>query len=72
MYLLCAEHGVPASEVLLVDTSQELIDRDYMVVRYIPSNALSQVELCPEDQDRIVRDIGDATAKLYSITAAIY
>ncbi|MBQ8893546.1 MAG: GNAT family N-acetyltransferase [Clostridia bacterium] len=68
VYRLCAAHGIPASEVLAVDTSKTVIDRDYMLVRYIPSKPMSQAEL-GEARNRICRRIGQATAKLHAITA---
>lgn len=69
VYGLCAKHGVPASEILAVDTSKRLIDRDVMFVRYIPSKPMSEMVLEPQDQARICRDIGAATAKLHGIKA---
>ena len=35
VYALCETNGIPASQVLAVDTSKKLIDRDFMFVRYI-------------------------------------
>lgn len=69
VYSLCAAHGIPESEIIAADTSKTLIDRDFMFVRYIPSRAMSQVELGEEDRNRIVHEIGRATAKLHSIEA---
>lgn len=69
VYSLCSAYEVPASEILVTDTSKKLIDRDYMFVRYIPSCPMSQIELSSEDRARIVREIGRATAKFHSIEA---
>lgn len=69
VYKLCAERGVPCSEVIAADTSKTLIDRDYMIVRYIPSRAMSKVSLSPEDMSRISYDIGKATAEMHEITS---
>lgn len=69
VYSLFAAFGIPSSEILTMDTSKRIIDRDFMFVRYIPGNPMSQVELRQEDKARIVRDIGIATAEFHSITA---
>ena len=66
--LLCAR-GIPASQMLVMDNSKTVIDRDFMMVRYIPGTAMSQLELTPEDRSRIARDIGEATAQMHRITA---
>lgn len=51
-------------------TSHRLIDRDFMIVRYIPSRPMSGLELSQDDSERICRDIGAATAKLHNIKQA--
>lgn len=70
VYDLCEKHGIPASQILAVDTSKRLIDRDFMFVRYIPSKPMSEIVLEPQDKVRICRDIGVATAKLHGIKAS--
>ncbi len=59
---LCALYGIPASEVLAADTSKQVIDRDVMFVRYIPSVSLSEVEdsLEPGEREAIFGDLGRA------------
>ena len=67
VYELLAAHGVPASEVLAMDLSRSVLDRDLMFVRYLPSRAMSQCVLSAPDRARICREIGAATAKMHSI-----
>lgn len=69
VYALCARYGVPASQIIAVDTSKRLIDRDFMFVRYIPSKPMSEILLEPQEKAGICRDIGAATAKLHGIKA---
>ncbi len=69
VYSLCGAQGIPTSEIMIADTSKTLLDRDFMFVRYIPSHPMSETELDSQDKDRIVRDIGAATAKLHDISA---
>lgn len=69
VYALCAQYQVPTSEILAADTSKTLINRDFMLVRYIPGRAMSEIDLTSHDKARICRDIGIATAKMHTITA---
>lgn len=69
VYELCAAHGVPASAVIAVDTSKTLIDRDFMLVRHIPSRAMSEAALTPQEREHVCRAVGEATAKMHRITA---
>ena len=66
-YARCRERGIPVSEVLAMDTTKKAVGRDYMIVRYIPSKPLLEVELEPEDRARICRDIGAATRQMHGI-----
>ncbi len=67
VYKLCRTEEIPVSEVLVTDTSKTLIDRDFMIVRYIPSLPMIETELNISDNARICRDIGMAAAKMHSI-----
>lgn len=69
VYALLNARGIPASHMLVMDNSKTVIDRDFMMVRYIPGTAMSQLELTPEDRSRIARDIGEAAAQMHRITA---
>ncbi|MBO5069290.1 MAG: phosphotransferase [Roseburia sp.] len=69
VYALCSKRGIPVSEVLALDISKKIIDRDYMIVRYIPSQPMNEAKLMPEEQAQICREIGKATARMHEITA---
>lgn len=69
VYALCHEKGIPVSEVLAMDLSKKSIHRDYMIVRYIPSSPMLEVELSPEDKSRISLDVGKATRQMHDITS---
>lgn len=70
VYALCVKQGIPVPEVLLTDTTKTLIDRDFMITRYIPSRPMCDITLGNERHDEIVRDIGIATARMHEITAS--
>ncbi|MBQ8402003.1 MAG: phosphotransferase, partial [Clostridia bacterium] len=69
VYRLCAEAGIPVSEVLVCDTSKTIVDRDFMIVRCIPSQPMSACEkdLPPEVCRKICRDIGVSAQKFHSL-----
>lgn len=69
VYALCAGKGVPVSDVLVCDTTKTILDRDFMIVRNIPSSPMSQCEksLSPDDYARICREIGEATRDFHAI-----
>jgi len=62
------KHGIPASEVLALDVSKKLISRDFMIVRYIPSCMLHEVDkFYPGEKSRMMREFSAAVKKLHSI-----
>ena len=69
VYTLCAQAGIPVSQVLALDTSKAVIDRDYMLVRYIPSKPMNEVTLQSADKARICEDVGRYTARMHAIHA---
>lgn len=69
VYALCEQAGIPVSQVLALDTSKSLIDRDYMLVRYIPSKPMNEVTLQSADKARICEDVGRYTARMHAIHA---
>lgn len=69
VYDLCTEQDIPVSQVLAMDLSKTLVDRDFMFVRYIPGFPLSEGNLTEPEKVCIYRDVGIATAKMHRITA---
>lgn len=69
VYALCAARGLPVSEVLAVDTTKTRIDRDYMIVRYLPSRPMSEAELTPEERAGVARGVGETLGAMHRISA---
>lgn len=71
VYRICAAHGIPASELLALDTSKMLIDRDIMIVRYLPSTTYTldraQSPFAAHITARLYRELGENVAKLHSL-----
>lgn len=69
-YSLCREKNIPVSEVIACDTTKLLIDRDYMIVKYIENTSpLSQLTLPPWELDRLYHQVGSYTSQFHRITA---
>lgn len=69
VYARLAGQNVPTSRILALDTEKAFIDRDIMIVDYIPSVPMSTAVLSPEDTARIARSIGMQTAKMHTLCA---
>lgn len=68
VYDHCRAAGIPVSEVLAMDISKSVVDRDFMIVRNIPSQPLYGMEISDDDLNRIYRDVGIHTAKMHAIS----
>lgn len=64
---LCLENGIPASNVLHLDTSKTIIDRDFMVVDRIDSVPLSDPSIPEECKGALLRECGKLVQKLHQI-----
>ncbi len=67
VYNLCREKGIPCSEVVYCDTSKKIIDRDFMIVKYINSDSLCGAKITEEEKREIYREVGRYTKTLHSI-----
>jgi len=68
IFALCRENGIPVSEVLALDISKTVIDRDFMIVRYIPSCMLHEAAgQYPEEKSRLYRELAKNLRKIHSI-----
>lgn len=67
VYSLCRENGIPCSEVMCCDTSKKIIDRDFMIVKYIDSVSLCGAEITEKEKSEIYREVGRNTKTLHSI-----
>lgn len=67
-YELCKNIGVPCSDVVVCDTSKTLCDRDYMIVTYIPSVALANIQLPADVTKNLYRQTGIYTHKMHEMT----
>ena len=67
-YSVCRTIGIPCSNVLACDTSKQIIDRDFMIVEYIPSIVMAKAELTGERRNMLYRQMGIYLAKFHQAT----
>lgn len=69
VYKLCEEKGIPCSKVIYHSNDNKIINREYMIVEYIESKPLLQIDI-PKDKEReIYKKIGQYIKKINSIEA---
>lgn len=61
----CHKLEIPCSEVLAYDTSKRVIDRDLMIVKYIPSVVMLKAGLSQSEKDRLYGRIGRYLCQLH-------
>ena len=67
-YSVCQTIGIPCSKVLACDTSKRIIDRDFMIVEYIPSIVMAKAELTEERRNMLYQQMGIYLAKFHQVT----
>ena len=67
---LLKSRGIPTSDILVLDGTRELFDRDVMVVDCLEAACLSTVEVDRETEHRLCREAGRLTAEIHKLTAA--
>lgn len=67
-YSVCEKVGIPCSKVLCCDTSKTLIGRDFMVVEYIPSVSMLQMDLPSEKRRELYVQMGRYLRTLHQVT----
>lgn len=67
-YSVCHNKNIPCSHVLVCDTSKQVVDRDFMIVEYIPSIVMAKAELASEKRNYLYQQMGIYLAKLHQVT----
>lgn len=68
VYSVCREIDIPCSRVLVYDTSKKILDRDFMIVEYIPSVVMSNAEIEDEKKDKLYYQLGEKLYRLHQVT----
>lgn len=67
VYDLMKQNNIPCTDVILCDTSNDLINRDYMLAEYIDSVSLSSATLTESEKFEIQKSIGLNIHKMHQI-----
>lgn len=70
VYDLLKEHNIPCSTVVSCDTSKTVLDRDYMVVEYIESFPLCQLDEQNDQLEKLQEETGRYTKQIHHISGA--
>lgn len=68
VYSVCREIDIPCSRVLVCDTSKKILDRDFMIVEYIPSVVMSNAEIEGRKKDKLYYQLGEKLYRLHQVT----
>lgn len=66
-YRRCREAGLPVSEVVALDTARDIVDRDYMIVRYVENVGMFELERDSADWQTAMENVGRFVARMHQI-----
>lgn len=66
-YRLCRKAGLPVSEVVALDTNRDIVDRDYMIVRYVQNIGMFQLKEGSPEWNTVMENVGRFTAQMHRI-----
>lgn len=66
VYTCCKKIEIPCSNILACDTSKQIVDRDFMIVEYIPSVVMVKAELTEKKEKQPVSANGTISRKTAS------
>lgn len=67
VYTCCKKIEIPCSNILACDTSKQIVDRDFMIVEYIPSVVMVKAELTEKKRNSLYLQMGQYLAKLHQV-----
>ena len=56
---------IPIPEIFVYDDSQEIIDRNYLIMEYIPGTPLSELNVNQKNKDIILKSVGSYLKELH-------
>lgn len=68
VYGLLSGKRIPCPKILVCDTTQSIIERDYMITEFIPSVPLTDLNAAEEEKEKLYEEIGSLTRQMHSIT----
>ncbi len=68
VYSLCKEREITCPDVLVCDTSRSLVNRDYMIMKYISGSVMLDAGLLNGQKGELFEQIGAYAANLHTLT----
>lgn len=72
VYSVCQNIGIPCSRVLVCDTTRSIVNRDFMIVEYIPSVTMVNAELSAEKRSALNRQLGQYLHHLHQVVGSSF
>lgn len=69
VYSILKKEDIPCSTIINCDVTREIINRNYMILEYIDSKPLSEVDLSNEIKSDIYKNLGAYVAKIHNINS---
>lgn len=66
--LLKAAH-IPCSDVIACETAKTLLDRDYMICRYIPGKTMDSSDITEREETRLYVQLGEYVRAMHALSA---
>ena len=66
-YTLLKEKNIPASEVIYYDNSNTVIDREYIIFKYIPSISMNHISVPVDKKPGLYQQLGEIIARLHAV-----
>lgn len=67
-YRQCRAANLPVSDVFALDTQREIVDRDYMIVRFVENIGMFTLEEGSDAWNTAMENVGRFTARMHAIT----
>ena len=71
-YAHCRAAGLPVSQVVAIDTQRDIIDRDYMIVRFVESIGMFELERDGAAWNAAMENVGRFAARMHRITGTCF
>lgn len=64
---VCESRRIPCGRILACDTTKKLIDRDFMIVKYVPSVVMCDAGLSKSGKERLNEELGRYLRRLHEV-----
>lgn len=72
VYALLKDANIPCPEIIAYNTTHSLIDRDYLLEKYISAYPMSEINCSPEEKAVLYDQLGKCTRQMHNIKSSIF